>query len=275
MPSLTKEVYPPHLLAQKLNNRGAAMIETYQFDEAIAALVKALKLSEQSANDKACSCKFCSLDGCLSANHTGPLIKQDRQDSQSMIDKVKTSSHCLHCPTEEDSSMDESLSQSLGGYMYSKPIHVDTNSIKEGHNMGITLSQIIIFNLALAHQLEATAQRPSSTTSPNLRVLQKSLKLYELAYQLHFDSAIDKNECDDIDNIGNVRFMMIVTNNLGEIHRIASCRTKHEVCLQHLLQTIMYLVDRQHSIDSVELDGYLRNTSQILHHGIDICARAA
>lgn len=270
MPSLPREAYPPHLLAQKLNNRGATLIETGRFDEAITTLVKALKLSEQSSNDKACCCRFCSLDACLSASDTGPLMMQ-QQDSQSLMYKVNSSSHCIECSKDEATSSDETSSENQGGFVYSKPVRVDAKSINDGHNMGSTLSLITIFNLALAHHLNATAQTmSSSSTPPNLPMLEKSLRLYEFAYQVHLD---DDDECTQNDKVGSLRFNMIVSNNLGEIYRVAGCRTKHEMCLQHLLQTIMYLVVSQVAIDSVELDGFFRNASQIMQS--DICARAA
>jgi hypothetical protein len=121
-----------------------------------------------------------------------------------------------------------------------------------------------------------------------MKLLQKSLQLYELAYQLHVDEQQQRDEQDDQDfhQYGSLRFTMIISNNLSEIHRVAKNPNKHAMCLQHLLSTIMFVVDGQYigsgggitssslsTSMSEELDGFFRNTSAIMAH--DICARAA
>ena len=70
------------------------------------------------------------------------------------------------------------------GFVYQQTLLINKKCIEENHNMEMTLSLIIIFNLALAHHLWAisTHAQPSNT---NLRVLQKAVQFYGLAYQLH------------------------------------------------------------------------------------------
>ena len=195
-------------------------------------------------------------------NQTGPPLLM-QHDSQSLISKIDKSIQCNECLTDTSTSDDCSVQD--GGFIYRRPVEVDTNSIQEGHNMGVNLSLIVIFNLALAHQLRAIDQIASTSSSADQKLLQKALQLYELAYQLHLDECQDST---NYDRVGSLRFTMIVSNNLGEIHRIAGRQEKHEMCLQHLLQTIMYLVDSQTAIDSIDLDGFFRNTSQIMFHNI-------
>jgi hypothetical protein len=58
---------------------------------------------------------------------------------------------------------------------------------------------------------------------------------------------------------------MIVSNNLGEIHRAAGDTDKHTMCLQHLLSTIMYMVDSNLGVlDSNEMDGFYSNVSHVM-----------
>jgi hypothetical protein len=188
-------------------------------------------------------------------------------------------------------------------FVYSHAIQVHSFSMEHAHNMGVTLSLIIIFNLALSHHMIGVKYHET-------RYLKKAMQLYELAYQLHVDeqqaqillenSGHKTNEQDPAikmdptaERMGILRFTMIVSNNLGEIHRVVHNHVKHTMCLQHLLSTIMYVVDghlreigsavsssassggsRQNSsLTTEEMDGFLRNTAAIMFH--DVCASAA
>jgi hypothetical protein len=146
------------------------------------------------------------------------------------------------------------------GYIYRRAIRVSQCSMQEEHSMGATLSLIIIFNLALAHHLSAIQQQMCR------RRLQKALQLYELAYQLQLEEQQEQQ-------VSSLRFTMIIANNLGEIHRAVNNNSKHVMCLQHLLSTMMYLVDCRIPADSIELDGFFRNTLQLILK--NKCASAA
>ena len=98
------------------------------------------------------------------------------------------------------------------GFVYRRPLLVNQQCIDEMHDMGITLSLLILFNLALAHHLKAiasfkTQQVPSSlsnssfkTKKSNLKALQQALQLYELAYQLHIDCIQQSEESSSVLN---------------------------------------------------------------------------
>ena len=212
------------------------------------------------------------------------------------------------------------------GFVYRRPLLVNQQCIDEMHDMGITLSLLILFNLALAHHLKAIAsfntQQVSSLSSngsfktkkSSLKALQQALKLYELAYQLHIDyiqqseesssvsnnnqqpqeleSSIsnnnnnNNNDNDNNDNnsddeynrsIGSLRFTMIISNNLGEVHHATGNTGKHTLCLQHLLSAIMYTVDSNLVVlDSNEMDGFYSNVAPIMGlSSKNICAQAA
>merc|ERR1712166_1737202 len=132
------------------------------------------------------------------------------------------------------------------------------------HYTGSTLRVIIVFNLALAYHLKAiattiitgtaTAAAPTSTssttttTTTTTKLLQQSLHLYMLAYRLHTEyeeqqqqeqeqesSSTTSTSLFNSDNLGNLRFVMIISNNVGEIHRISNDTTKHVRCLEHVL----------------------------------------
>jgi tetratricopeptide (TPR) repeat protein len=326
------EYYPPQLLPQKLNNRAALLITTGNYEEGIALLAKALKLtknymSNNSSRDHQCNCKACSLESCLIMEHDSFMsllmmnqttqnqhqeCEQRQQEHHQVYYPKNTSSsssdemecdqpqraaasqnHLSHhhrYPHNESSSLSSSSSESTldNGFVYRRPILVNKQCIEEMHDMGITLSLILIFNLALAHHLNVidTSSSSSSMKSNNLKALHQALQLYELAYQLHVDyiqqsesgSESESSYNDQYNrSIGSLRFIMIVSNNLGEIHRAAGNIEKHTLCLQHLLSAIMYMVDSNLVVlDSKEMDGFYQNVSPVMGLGDrDMYAEAA
>jgi hypothetical protein len=88
--------------------------------------------------------------------------------------------------------------------------------MQQGHSPGVTLSLIIILNLAIAHHLSAMQNQNCR------RRLQKALQLYELAHHLQMEE----------EDICSPRATMIIANNVGEIHRALDNQSKRTICLQ-------------------------------------------
>lgn len=265
--SNSSEIYPHQLLAQKLNNRAAECIEVGQYSMAIGNLVRALKISEEAAGSMdvdnedednetqsppCCSCQFCCLDYCMTY-------------SQQVSRQSETSS----CTSDDGKN-------ECGGYVYQRPIRVSPQTMTEGHSMGSVLPLILTFNLALAHHLAALPSNATHDVADKAK-LQRVLRLYELAYRWQFEEESIQAE--------SLRFTIVIANNLGEIHRAVSNRDKHQKCLEHLLSTLMFMVDcHQTSTDgassltgnitnTMDMDGFLRNTSELILHSR--CAGAA
>jgi tetratricopeptide (TPR) repeat protein len=160
-------------------------------------------------------------------------------------------------PLKSSTSIDFEVAEDR--FIYRRPIYSLPKSIVAGHaaRPGAILSFIITFNLAIAHHLSAIQNKACR------RRLDKALQLYEIAYQ--FQSKKNSN---------SPRATMIITNNVGEIHRIVENHYKHAICMQHLLSTIMTsFVDFSNPARSTELEGFFRNTSQLILH--NNCAGAA
>lgn len=163
-----------------------------------------------------------------------------------------------YCKTDPSSS---SYSAADGGYVYKQPIRVSPQTMEEGHSMGVVLPLILTFNLALAHHLDAIECDEIDRSK-----LQRVLRLYELAYRWQVEEQDVQSE--------SLRFTMVIANNLGEIHRVVSNHEKHQKCLEHLLSTLMFLVDcRDVDGNVMDMDGFLRNTAELILHGR--CAGAA
>lgn len=223
--------------AQKLNEHGSYCIETCQYERAIDALIRGLHLADFSLDvNNACACESCTLDNCLNYSH---IIQATHGDS-------------VYC-SEAGSD----------GFLYRQPIHIPSSTISEGHMMGMTLPLILTFNLALAYHLTAI-------TGPEVdrKCLQRVLQLYELAYrwQMNEVMADSYEKC----SVSSLSFIMVIANNLGQIHYCVNNMSKYRLCLQHLLSTVMFVVDcRQvhstpNSAASFELEGFFQNASRLI-----------
>ena len=119
---------------------------------------------------------------------------------------------------------------------------------------------ISIMNLAAAHHVSAMENQMCRQR------LDKALKLYELAHQLQMR-----------EDISSPRASIIIANNVGEIHRAVGNCSKHTLCLQHLLSTMMHYFFFPDAckvpMSSIELDGFFRNILPLILH--NNCAGAA
>mmetsp|Transcript_10360 Transcript_10360/g.30297 ORF Transcript_10360/g.30297 Transcript_10360/m.30297 type:complete len:356 (-) Transcript_10360:64-1131(-) len=185
--------------------------------------------------------------------------------------------HDDHCQEGISSRTEERLSplekHRDEGFIYCQALRVNQGCIDEGHYMGGTLSTIVLFNIAIAHHLQAVSL-PTTTPAEaeaSWKMMQHGSKLYQLAYELQIKNAVREHE-NGFDNgdwngsLVSLRFMMLVTNNLGEIHRLVGNIAKQEMCLQHLWGAMMYMF---HNCERVvltqdEQDGFFRNLSPLV-----------
>ena len=147
-------------------------------------------------------------------------------------------------------------------YLYRKAIIIPSG-MPYCHSSSVLLSTAIIFNLALTYQLAGEQQAREQKN--NTVFLQKAAKLYELAHSLHAE-----------ENMASANFILAAANNLGLIYHELRDTQMSKRYFQHLLTTLMFLVDcGQSGTASRHLDGFIRNaTSQLLFKG-DSAAPAA
>ena len=208
----------PHSQAQALNNEAASLIARKEdLPQAITILTKALLLSQTSTNEnKPSSCADCSLDACF--------IYEDEDD---------TKSNTRH-PLQRQSST--SACHEDRGFVYDRPLRVHQTCIEESHYMGANLIMMILFNLAMAHQLLAISIPQSDGYSAIIKTasMEKSLRLYDICV-VHAH-----NNCGYSGRDG-LRLKMVVLNNLGEIHRMSKDTTKHYMCQEYMLRVLMFV----------------------------------
>ena len=255
MSSLDQDLPSLLLESKTLNNRAALFIEAGQYRRAINNIVKAMKITEEIESHPTCSNirGDCSLEECLAHSRKVSWFDSKFRDSLSKEHSTKSLSKAPATSAIDD----------FGGYIYRQPIRVPPRAMKEDYSMGLTLPLILTFNLALAYHLKALKQEVVER-----KTLKKVLQLYELAYRWQMNA-------HEEERVDSIQFTLIISNNLGEIHRVANNKAKHERCLQHLLSTLMFVIDCQQTSDCapIELDGFLRNTSRLFFR--EQCAAAA
>lgn len=221
--------YSPQMMAIKLNNRAASCIETGRYESAIEYLTKSLETAreevdddDEHAIDDASSSPYCALDEC---------IRFSRRNGRRRA--------AMNVSSEHDTKV---------GYIYETPIRFSPQAQKM-QATSPTIELIATYNLALAYHLSAVKRIIDK--KPQMSKLSTALKLYELTYRW---------VCDE--QLQSLGFAMIISNNVGQIHRASKDQRKHETCMKHLLSMIMYSIVNEDGVErEIEMDGFFQNTT--------------
>jgi hypothetical protein len=136
-------------------------------------------------------------------------------------------------------------------FMYRRAIYIDdaaedTSCSYESREVVLA---VLIFNLALAYQLAAV-----KTTTANDRYLKKAAKLYALAIQILHEEQLESSTL----------FSMTCINNMGLVYQDLRDIVAAQKCFEHLLSTLMFLVDCGEADVVPDMDGFLMNTSHLV-----------
>ena len=113
-----------------------------------------------------------------------------------------------------------------------------------------TLSLITMFNLAICNH------RNAIMNNMDRHMLRKALQLYELAYAIQMQEGIDMT----------LTPTMIIMSNVGNIHKIMGNDDNAMQCFQHLLSTLMFLVEAGERDMVWEFDGFFENIQTAFAH---------
>mmetsp|Transcript_27159 Transcript_27159/g.76384 ORF Transcript_27159/g.76384 Transcript_27159/m.76384 type:complete len:328 (-) Transcript_27159:152-1135(-) len=106
---------------------------------------------------------------------------------------------------------------------------------------GAILAIVSIFNLALSHHIHAMGMaKEGGLREQSMEVFEKARRLYELAFQLYTD---DSDEGAAVE--GGLLFLLATVNNLGMIHQQLGRPEPAHKCFQHVLSTMVFLIDQQ------------------------------
>jgi tetratricopeptide (TPR) repeat protein len=176
------------------------------------------------------------------ALHSSRQIMVDANDRSTPLD-LSLDQCMAQSPIADDESNEEN--ETMKGFIYRRPIHMGTGIPPLCYESGVLASIIIIFNLALAYQLAA------EDSNKRERYLMKAARLYELAHNFHSEEDFESST-----------FVLASVNNLGLIYQEFDDKITAQTCFQHLLSTLMLIVDCGQT-DGSKLGGFFRNTSHL------------
>jgi hypothetical protein len=105
------------------------------------------------------------------------------------------------------------------------------------------LTLITLFNLAVCHHRSAMINNMDRIS------LRKALQLYELAYAIQIQEGIDTT----------LTPTMIIMSNVGHIHKTLGNNKSADRCFQHLLSTLMFLIEAGEKDTVWDFDGFFTN----------------
>ena len=146
-------------------------------------------------------------------------------------------------------------------YVFQDPIkiplmEVDQNLLSRG--LLYKLTNIVMYNLALSFHLHGLQRNCVDS-------LIRAQYLYELAFQLHVQ------ECCDV----TLLFSLALLNNLGLIYRTTKEIKRSNACFQHMLSTMMYLLECNEAGTIKQWEGLMSNVMDFALLHSDIVAAAA
>jgi hypothetical protein len=225
--------------AIELNNTGVSLITSRDYTRAIVPLSNALKIMKQccsmtieDAQDDCCAQqhrRMASLDMCI----------------------AHTQSECLS-PKDENEH-----------YMHREAICIPPSFLLDSSQQkqdvpALLLTAVILFNLALLHQLSAQDGENHQAK------LTKAAQLYTLVNELQFANRFENN----------VWFAMATVNNLGLVHAQLQDATNANRCFESLLAMLMFSTEGAQKRRE-DFDGFLRNVSIFISTSLSIGAPAA
>jgi tetratricopeptide (TPR) repeat protein len=141
----------------------------------------------------------------------------------------------------EDAGMD-------GDFIYRSPIRSHSNSLEEEvDNLAVTV--IILFNMALARHLRAIEGEHVRTQR-----LREALKLYELSFFMQMRGSGQLNMTQ----------VLALINNCGQIYKQLNQELKARKFFQHMISTIIVMVEVGEAQEVEQMDGFMRTVSQLI-----------
>jgi tetratricopeptide (TPR) repeat protein len=241
---MTSQLQPLHCL--EMNNYGAKYMEKRQYDKAISAFCKALKLAAKHIADdgeEGCCSEDAGLKWCL-AHQKRPTVS------------------IFYSSEDLEENWDSDL------FVHAQPIFIAEHTARRMMTHSC-MTSIVMFNLALAHHMKALAStsRGGAQRSQNQQELFKARKVYQLCHIMLRDMHIED---------AGVHFMiMLLVNNVGQINIVLKAHEEARRCFEQLLSLQMLLLDCDDETTWMNLDGIVHNTSRFILNGACQVAAAA
>lgn len=206
----------------EMNNNAVAMLERGDFEPAISTFARALNLGRV-----------------LMGNGS----RLEKRQAAISFDQ------CMERSRAEAGSSEKCHAAAKGAFMYKTAMKVKHCDLPLAYESPVFMAVVLVFNTALAYQLAG-----DQLLQENLRntvFLRKAIRLYRLSYSIYHKKTIGASPY----------FCMAIVNNLGLLYRESQCGEKADKCFQHLLSTLMFLVDCHENMENFE--GYFENTAYL------------
>ena len=228
-------------------NRGASLIQFRKYENACSYLSMALSMSKELINVE----NEIEEDSCREGRDSSLIYNID-------FGKCVLPGHADHVSLKESAPPRqygvEFSDLRLEEYLYEHPICVSEHNIGDSSRQEcVVLSSIAMFNLALAHHLRALTSSERHEPRSKSLLLEKSSRLYGLAYQILMNESID---C-------GILFMMVIVNNLAQIHKALGHQEVANGYFQHLLSSLVYMTEYGFN-DLEAIECFLRSISHLI-----------
>lgn len=216
----------------QMNNAAVKSIEAKKYDVAITMLTKSLKM--------------------VKLVMSGDFMISGKRNSDCDDLRVRNGMACDF--VRSTSSSFERTFENGGicsGSIFCDPICMASVLPSEELEKCEVLSYVILYNLALSYHL-----RGMDEEEHHLKVayLQKALTLYEHAHHILSSQDIELS----------LLHTMAIASNLGHIHHVVGDEQRAQMCFQHLLSTILYVVDCGEGSKIETFDGFFRNVMSLI-----------
>jgi hypothetical protein len=239
----------------ELNSQGVAHLHRGHFHFAVRSLSDALLRSKQilSEEDSVGTCCFFQEGPEEKRGHTlQPMSCQATVAIQ--IDIPSFSDGGAGFLKKENRALLTNTSNTQN-FIFRKAFIINGNGFVNSTNIRYAI--ICLFNLALSHHLWALEIRLSGCPEVAGPRLLTGIRLYELAYNLLMQA--EDLQMDPV-------FALAIVNNLWQIHNTSEDHVSAELCLEHLLSSLMFFCDRDdirpQFIDY--MDGFFSNAMRLI-----------
>jgi tetratricopeptide (TPR) repeat protein len=236
-----------------LNNQAGVLLEQGAYEHSLDILLEVLVLTEESLFH----------DGDIGNdsiyNHEDSKSSSIQGDTMAMLSKMPLKE--LSVPRKKPISNpleDEEINDTE--FVYRTPIRITQNDMCEQNYAEPELNCIILFNMALGNHL--LALEGTSSLSKRQQRLRKALKLYELTFSMQVD-------------LGSMSITSLIAlvNNCATIYMLLEKTKRAEKFYNHMMSTLLAMIDIGEASEVDQLDGFLRNASRLILH--DVAAPAA
>ncbi|KAG7338630.1 hypothetical protein IV203_020746 [Nitzschia inconspicua] len=229
-----------------LNNYAGTLLSTGEYEAALAifryALLKTEDILIQDKNE---------------IGNDMPAV-YEKATSYSKSTASKLPSLPLSRPSQTSVEHDENTDTE---FIYRTPIHITKRNVDERDCNEPELHSILLFNVALSYHLWAL-EGDDSASSKKQQLLKKALKLYECSFSMQIDSWSM-----------SITSLLALVNNCASIYKLLKNTKRAETFYNHMLSTLMAMIEIGEASEVEQLEGFLYNASRLILR--DVVAPAA